>query len=135
MSTARARARAAHRAATLCDQVPPSARFRQATARPSSRIYYTFTRNAIWVALRSLRPRDAVGAVARDLALMGFAAARAGEMGAWTRGVVDAARGAPQALASRRAMSKATARRLRTVRALKPSLLARAVRHVRERLI
>ena len=105
------------------------------SARPSSRIYYTFTRNAIWVALRTHRPRAALGAIARDLVLMGFAAARAGELGAWARGLLDAARGAPRALATRRAISRATVRRLRTLRAFEPSLAERAVRHWRERLI
>jgi GT2 family glycosyltransferase len=105
------------------------------TARPSSRIYYTFTRNAVWVALRNERPPEAAGTILRDLVLMAFAAARAGEPRAWCRGVRDAVRGIPQALAARRPMSEATARRLRALRALKPSLVARAVRHARERLI
>jgi GT2 family glycosyltransferase len=107
----------------------------ESTARPSSRIYYTFTRNAIWIALRSHRTRGALGVIARDLVLMGFTAARAGELSAWARGLVDAVRGAPRALATRKAMSRATVERLRGLRALKPSLAARAVRHFRERLI
>jgi len=107
----------------------------EATARPSSRIYYTFTRNAIWIALRTHRAGGAVGVIARDLMLMGFAAARAGEMAAWSRGVIDAMRGARRALATRRAMSTRTVARLRALRALKPSLAARAARHLRERLI
>jgi hypothetical protein len=105
------------------------------SVRPSSRIYYTFTRNAIWVALRTHRPGAALGAIAKDLALMGFTSARAGEIAAFARGLVDAARGAPRALATRRAMSRATVRRLARIRALKPSLAARALRHARERLI
>jgi GT2 family glycosyltransferase len=105
------------------------------SVRPSSRIYYTFTRNAIWVALRTHRPAAALAAVARDLALMGFAAARAGELAAFARGIADAGRGARAALATRRAMSRVTARRLASIRALKPSLPARALRHARERLI
>jgi GT2 family glycosyltransferase len=105
------------------------------TARPSSRIYYTFTRNAVWIALRSKRPSDAARSIGRDLILMAFAAVRAGEPGAWCRGVVDAIRGAPRALATRRPMSRTTERRLRAVRALKPSVVSRAARHLRERLI
>ena len=105
------------------------------TVRPPSRIYYTFTRNAVWVALRRYRPGPAAASMARDLALMAFAAARAGELSAWARGVVDAVRGSRQALQTRRAMSRETARRLREIRALKPSIFARAVRHARERLI
>jgi len=105
------------------------------TVRPSSRIYYTFTRNAVWVALRRHRPRAAAASIARDLALMAFAAARAGELSAWTRGVIDAVRGSGRALDTRRAMSRETARRLAQIRALKPSILARARRHARERLI
>jgi hypothetical protein len=105
------------------------------SVRPSSRIYYTFTRNAVWVALRTYRPGAAAGSIARDLALMAFSSARAGEVPAFARGVVDAVRGAPRALGTRRAMSRGTARRLARIRALKPSLVARALRHARERLI
>jgi GT2 family glycosyltransferase len=105
------------------------------TVRPSSRIYYTFTRNAIWVALRTQRLGDAARSISRDLALMAFASTRAGEVGAWCRGVVDGVRGARRALATRRAMSKTTAARVRALRALKPSIVARAARHARERLI
>jgi len=105
------------------------------TVRPSSRIYYTFTRNAIWVALRTHRPAAALVTIAKDLALMGFASARAGELGAFARGIVDAARGTGQALQTRRAMSRETARRIARIRALKPSMAARALRHTRERLI
>ena len=105
------------------------------TVRPSSRIYYTFTRNAIWVALRTHRPVAALATIAKDLALMGFASARAGELAAFARGVVDESRDAGQALRTRRAMSRETARRLRTIRALQPSIASRAWRHARERLI
>jgi GT2 family glycosyltransferase len=105
------------------------------SARPSSRIYYTFTRNAVWVALRNLPAPAAAASLARDLALMGFASARAGELGAYRRGVVDAARGAGAALATRRVLAPRTRARLREIRRLKPGLIARARRHVRERLI
>jgi hypothetical protein len=66
---------------------------------------------------------------------MAFAAARAGELGAWARGVRDALRGSPAALATRRPLAPAARARLSAVRSLKPGLLARARRHVRERLI
>ena len=105
------------------------------SVRPSSRIYYTFTRNAVWVALRNLPAPAAAASLARDLALMGFASARAGELGAYRRGVVDAARGAGAALATRRVLTPRTRARLREIRRLKPGLIARARRHVRERLI
>jgi GT2 family glycosyltransferase len=105
------------------------------SVRPSSRIYYTFTRNAVWVALRNLPAPAAVVSMTRDLALMGFASARAGELGAYRRGVRDALRGAPAALATRQALSPATRARLAEIRRLKPSLLARVRRHVRQRLI
>jgi GT2 family glycosyltransferase len=107
----------------------------EASARPSSRIYYTFTRNAVWVALRNLRPAAALGAIARDLALMAFCAVRAGQLPAFIRGVVDAGAGAPAALATRRPLSPDAVRRLRAISALRPGLLARALRHVRQRLI
>jgi GT2 family glycosyltransferase len=103
--------------------------------RPSSRIYYTFTRNAIWVALRNLPPAAAAASIARDLALMGFASARAGELGAYRRGIVDAIRGAGAALGTRHPISSRTRRRLAELRRLKPGLLARARRHARERLV
>ena len=106
-----------------------------ATVRPSSRIYYTFTRNAVWVALRNLPPAAAAWSIAKDLSLMGFASARAGELAAYRRGITDAVRGARAALATRQPIGHATRQRLRAVRRFKPSVLARARRHVRERLI
>jgi GT2 family glycosyltransferase len=106
-----------------------------ASVRPSSRIYYTFVRNAVWVALRNL-PLPAAGAsIARDLALMGFASARAGELSAYRRGLLDAVRGVPAALATRRPLAPTTRRRLAHIRSLKPGLVARARRHWREPLI
>lgn len=66
----------------------------------------------------------------RDLALMGFAAARG-----YRRGLADAVRGARPALATRRPLSPLTARRMRCIRALKPATLRRVARRVRERLI
>lgn len=105
------------------------------SVRPSSRIYYTFTRNAVWVALRNHRPRAATASIAKDLALMTFAALRAGELRAWARGLRDALRGAPAALATRRALAPATYARLHEIRALRPSLAARVRRHASERLI
>jgi GT2 family glycosyltransferase len=106
-----------------------------ASMRPSTRIYYTFTRNAIWVALRNLPPAAAACQIARDLALMGFASARAGELGAYRRAITDAIRGTRAALATRRPIARATRRRLRAIRRLRPSVLARVRRHVREQLI
>jgi len=105
------------------------------TVRPSSRIYYTFTRNAVWVALRNHRGARALRSIVQDLALMGFAAARAGELGAYRRALVDAVRGARAALATRAPLSPDAYARLDAVRALKPGLLARIRRHTRERLI
>ena len=105
------------------------------SVRPSSRIYYTFTRNAVWVALRSYRARAAAASITRDLLLMAFTAARAGELAAWARGVADAVRGSRQALGTRRRLSLETTRRLARIRAQKPSIMARAVRHAREHLI
>jgi len=67
--------------------------------------------------------------------LLPQASARAGQLGAFARGIADAARGAGQALETRRAMSQETARRLAEIRALKPSVAAMAWRHLRERLI
>lgn len=107
----------------------------EASARPSSRIYYTFTRNAVWLALRNHRPLPALAAVAQDVALMGFCAARARHLGAWARGLRDAVRGVPAALASRRPLSRAAYARLAAVRAHRPTLAGRIRRHVREHLI
>jgi GT2 family glycosyltransferase len=105
------------------------------SVRPSSRIYYTFTRNAVWVALRNHRRFRAARSIAQDLTLMGFAALRAGELGAYRRALVDAVRGARAALATRVPLSSEAYARLAGIRAFKPGLLSRAVRHVRERLI
>src|SRR5262249_53146863 len=105
------------------------------TVGPPSRIYYTFTRNAIWVALRNRRPLPAIRSIAQDLALMGFAAFRAGELDAFRRAIVDAVRGARAALGTRAPLSADGYARLGAVRALKPGLIARSVRHLRERLI
>jgi GT2 family glycosyltransferase len=106
-----------------------------ASARPSSRIYYTFTRNAVWVALRNFPAPAAAASIARDLSLMAFASVRAGELGAFRRGVIDAVRGARVALATRRVLSRDTRARLAEIRRLKPGLIARARRHAREQLI
>jgi GT2 family glycosyltransferase len=106
-----------------------------ASVRPSSRIYYTFTRNAVWVALRNLPAPAAAASIARDLSLMAFASVRAGELGAFRRGVIDAVRGARVALATRRVLSRDTRARLAEIRRLKPGLIARARRHAREQLI
>jgi GT2 family glycosyltransferase len=105
------------------------------SVRPSGRIYYTFTRNAIWVALRNHRLGPAVRTIAQDLLLMGFAAARAGELRAFARGVRDAVGGVREALADRRPLARRTYRQIREVRALKPPVLARVRRHVTEQLI
>jgi GT2 family glycosyltransferase len=105
------------------------------TVRPSSRIYYTFTRNAVWVALRNHRGARALRSIALDLALMGFAALRAGELGAYRRAIVDAARGARGALGTRAPLSAEAYARLAAIHAFKPGILARVRRHVRERLI
>ena len=105
------------------------------TVRPSSRIYYTFTRNAVWVALRNHRPLAAVRSIAQDLALMGFAALRAGELAAFRRAIVDAVRGARRALDTRAPLSVEGYARLAAVRAFKPGMFARVARHLRERLI
>ncbi|HEV8640335.1 MAG TPA: glycosyltransferase family 2 protein [Methylomirabilota bacterium] len=105
------------------------------SARPSSRIYYSFVRNAVWVALRNHRPAAAAASIAQDLALVGFCAARAGELRAYARGLVDALRGARQALATREALSREAGARLQALQAQRPGLAARALRHFRERLI
>lgn len=105
------------------------------SVRPSSRIYYTFTRNAIWVALRNMPPAMAAWSMAKDLSLMGVASARAGHLGAYRRGITDALAGARATLATRRPISGATRRRLRELQRLKPGLIAYVRRHLREQLI
>lgn len=102
---------------------------------PSPRIYYLRTRNDIWIALRNHHINQAVGSVAKNLALMGFAATRAGHCRAFLRGVRDGVLGAACALHTRRALAPSTYGRLREIRALSPSLLAKAKRHWRERLL
>jgi hypothetical protein len=106
-----------------------------AEALPSSRIYYLWPRNSIWIALRHHRPREALGSIAKELALMGFAAARARCCRAYLLGALDGLLGAPCALHTRRTLAPSTYERLREIRALSPSLLAKAKRHWRERLL
>lgn len=105
------------------------------TARPSSRIYYTFTRNAIWVSLRNHRPAAALQAIVKDMFLMAFSSVRAGHWPSYRQGVRDGLRGVPQALATRSPLTPAAYRRLRHIRRLEPSVLAKALRHWRERPI
>ena len=104
-------------------------------ARPASRIYYTFMRNSLWVALRNHRPLPASAAIARDVALMSIAALRSGHFGAYLHGLRDGLRGAPGALSSRRPMGRAVYRKLRQIRSLEPGLFDRVTRHLRERPI
>jgi GT2 family glycosyltransferase len=104
-------------------------------ARPSSRIYYTFTRNSIWLALRNHRPRTAALSIAKDLALMSASSVRSRQFGAFLRGLADAFTGRHDALRSRRPLRRATYRRLRELRRQAPSLLAKAWRHLTERPI
>jgi len=116
----------------------PDVRVRHLVAtseRPSSRIYYTFVRNAIWVALRNHRAGRAIGSIVQDLALVGYCAARAGQFRAYLRGVRDAAHGIRQALATRQPLSRDAYARLDAVCAYRPRLASRVVRHIRERLI
>lgn len=106
-----------------------------AAARPSSRIYYTFTRNAIWVSLRNHRPFVAAREIITDLALMAFSSARAGHWKSYLHGLWDGLAGAPCAFASRCPLSLATYRRLRHIRRLELSPFEKIRRHWRERPI
>ena len=106
-----------------------------AEARPSSRIYYTFTRNSIWIALRNHRVGAAVLAVAKDMVLMGVSSLRAGELGSFLRGAVDGINGIRTALATRQSLEAATYRRLRELRREAPGFVAKARRHLVERPI
>jgi len=104
------------------------------SVRPSSRIYYTFTRNGLWVALRNHRPARAAASIAQDLAFMGFCAARAVELRAYARGVRDVL-GARAAVASRTPLSPDAYARLAIAHAHRLGVVDRALRHLRERLI
>jgi GT2 family glycosyltransferase len=104
-----------------------------AEARPSSRIYYTFTRNGILVALRNHRPLQALLEIAKTVALMAFAAGRARHWGSFLSGVAAAVRDVPVALASRRPLRRDAYARLSEIRHLEPSVFAKAWRHWRER--
>ena len=105
------------------------------TARPQSRIYYTFTRNSIWVALRNHRPLAACRAITKDLALMAFSSAKARQWQSYLRGLGDGLKGIPGAVTSRHPLSRATYQKLRQLRSLQPSLLEKARRHWREQPI
>ncbi|ETX09182.1 glycosyltransferase family 2 protein [Candidatus Entotheonella palauensis] len=104
-------------------------------ARPSSRIYYTFTRNAIWVSLRNHRPVAALRAIVKYMSLMAFSSVRAGQWQSYLQGIWDGLRGVPQALATRSPLTPAAYRRLRHIRRFEPGVLAKALRHWRERPI
>lgn len=104
-------------------------------ARSSSRIYYTFTRNAIWVSLRNHRPLAALQAIAKDMSLMAFSSVRAGHWQSYVQGLWDGLQGVPQALATRSPLPPAAYRRLRHLRRLEPGVLAKTLRHWRERPI
>lgn len=104
-------------------------------ARPSPRIYYTFTRNSVWIPLRNHRLGPGIVAFSRDMALMSFSSLRSGHVGSFVRGVLDGVRGGRNALATRRPLHKATYVRLRTLRRYAPGFSAKARRHFVERPI
>lgn len=106
-----------------------------AEARPSSRIYYTFTRNAFWVAARNYSGLPAARVVAKDLALMAFSSARAGQWASYFRGVRDGVLGWRRARAGGHPLSRFTRDRLRTIRGAQPTVVEKAVRHWKERPI
>ena len=104
-------------------------------ARASSRIYYTFTRNAIWVSLRHHRLGGAARAITKYIALMAFTSLRAGHFGGYLLGLWDGLCGAPRAWRTRQPMQAATYAKLRRLRELRPSLLQKVKRHVQEQPI
>ncbi|MGH9318292.1 MAG: glycosyltransferase family 2 protein [Vicinamibacteria bacterium] len=104
-------------------------------ARPGNRIYYSFTRNAIWVAVRNHRFWSSLASLTRDLALMGFSSIRAGQLGSYLRGIADGVKGVGEAYSARAPLRKQTYEHLASVRALQPSWLEKARRHIRERPI
>lgn len=104
-----------------------------AEARPSSRIYYTFTRNAAWIAIRDLRVISALKMIATDWTMMGFASLRARELGAYLRGIKDAIFGAGQAVALRKPMSDVGRVKLELIRREAPGTFSKIKRHVLER--
>lgn len=106
-----------------------------AEARPSSRIFYTFTRNAIWIAVRHHRVPVALRIIALNLALMAFSALRAGHTRSFLLGLRDGIRGLRRAVATRQRLTPETYRRLRAITSLRPSLVERVRRHWKERPI
>ena len=106
-----------------------------ATARPPTRIYYSFTRNSIWVALRNHRPLAASRAITKDMALMAFSSARAGQWRSYLKGLRDGFGGMRKALTSRQPIGQGTYRKLRHIRFEEPNLLEKARRHWREQPI
>jgi GT2 family glycosyltransferase len=104
-------------------------------ARPSTRIYYTFTRNSVWVAVRNHRFLPALRAIGGDLALMTVSSVRAGQWRTFTKGLHDAIAGWSGATGTRRTLRRTTYRRLRHIRARRPGLIAKIARHWKERPI
>lgn len=106
-----------------------------AEARPSSRIYYTFVRNGIWITLRHHRPGFIPASLARDILLVGFAAARAGEWRAYVRGLGDAMKELKVALDCRQPLRPATYAKLRDIQSFEPRVWEKVRRHWSQRLI
>ena len=104
-------------------------------SRPPSRIYYNFTRNSIWLAIRHHRPWPAARAVAYDLGLMAFSSIRAGQAPSYLRGLADGLLGSTSALKSRRPLKASTYDKLRSIRSLEPSFFQKARRHWQEQPI
>lgn len=101
--------------------------------RPSWRVYYYYTRNAIWVAARNFGLARALYVSVENTAKMAFFAVRAGELKAWARGVRDGVLGIRRL--PRLPMDAGTLVKIREVAAHRVSLFGRIQRHLKEEIL
>jgi GT2 family glycosyltransferase len=114
----------------------PAIRVRHAAlkdaTRGNSRPYYYYTRNYFWVAARNYPFTSAIPFLFKYVGMMGYFSIRMGHIGAFLIGIWDGLAGLPKILPTRRSLSKATLKRIKTMSRERPGLIAAWRRH-RER--
>lgn len=103
-------------------------------ARPSSRPFYFYTRNYIWIAARNYNPVHALGYLGEKLAMMAWFSARSRHLPAFVRGLRDGITGLPAAWKARTPLSKTTWKTLKDMDRHRPGIVFRLRRH-RERVL
>ena len=82
------------------------------TGRPSGQWVYHHARNRCWVALRNLPIPQALSTTLAWWLFTGWIAIQEGHKAQWLRGIADAVRGMPAAIATRQALRRKTLGRL-----------------------